>query len=242
MAEATSPHRLDRADALRLLSEGAVEIEGRMPWSSNATFRVDVTLDGLTRKAIYKPVRGERPLWDFPPGLHRREVSAWELSEALGWGIVPPTVCRTDAPYGEGSLQLYVDAVVEEHYFTLAERDELQHDLRAICCFDLVANNTDRKSGHCLLGLDGRVYGIDHGLCFSAEPKLRTVIWAYGGEPIDDDLVADVARVVADLPPALCSLLDAEEVEALVRRAGALLRHPVFPIDHSGRRYPWPLV
>jgi uncharacterized repeat protein (TIGR03843 family) len=232
-----------RSDAtLRLLREGAVEIEGRMPWSSNATFRVDVTLEGTTRKAIYKPVRGERPLWDFPAGLHRREVAAWELSEALGWGIVPPTIVRVDAPYGEGSLQLYVDADVEQHYFTLAERDDLRHDLRAICCFDLVANNTDRKSGHCLLGVDGRVYGIDHGLCFSADPKLRTVIWDFGGDRIDDDLVAGVARVVADLPPALCELLDADEVEALVHRGESLVRHPVFPIDHTGRRYPWPLV
>ena len=236
------PDGLDGPTACRLLSEGEVEVEGRMPWSSNATFRVDVTLDGVTRKAIYKPVRGERPLWDFPAGLHRREVAAWDLSEALGWGLVPPTVARLDAPYGEGSLQLYIDGDVEQHYFTLAERDDLQHALRAMCCFDLLANNTDRKSGHCLLGDDGRVYGIDHGLCFSADPKLRTVIWAYGGDRVDDDLVADVARVVGDLPGSLCRLLDADEVDALLHRAESLLRHPVFPIDRTGRRYPWPLV
>jgi uncharacterized repeat protein (TIGR03843 family) len=229
-------------DPVRLLLEGAVEVEGRMPWSSNATFRVDVVLDDVAGKAIYKPVRGERPLWDFPQGLHRREVAAHVLSEALGWGLVPPTVIRLDAPYGEGSLQLYIDGELEEHYFTLQDRPELQATFKALCLFDVLANNTDRKSGHCLLGSDGRIHAIDHGLCFSVEPKLRTVIWEFGGEPVPGELLVDVARVEAAPPAELVALLDPEEVAALQRRCRAVLRRPTFPVEHSGRCYPWPLV
>ena len=144
--------------------------------------------------AVYKPARGERSLWDFPDGLYRREVAAYELSEALGWGLVPPTVVRDDGPFGPGSLQLFVEADYEQHYFTLL--DDGGHDedvLRAICAFDIVANNADRKSGHVLRGPDGRLWAIDHGLCFHRQPKLRTVIWDFAdeavpGEPILADL------------------------------------------------------
>ena len=124
-----------------------------MPWSSNATFLANLGTTGA--QAIYKPVRGERPLWDFEPGLHRREVAAYRLSEAMGFGVVPPTVLRDDAPLGEGSLQWFVDADHREHYFTIAEqRPELHPQLRDIAVLDVVANNTDRKSGHCLLAGD----------------------------------------------------------------------------------------
>jgi len=242
MGEPVAWRPMPTEEALRLLTEGEVDVEGRMPWSSNATFRVDVRHDGCERKAVYKPVRGERPLWDFPPGLHRREVAAWVLSEALGWGIVPPTVLRPDAPYGEGSLQLYVEADFAQHYFTLQDHEEHQRALRTICCFDLLVNNTDRKSGHCLLGLDGRIYAIDNGLCFAEDFKLRTVIWEFGGERIDEDLVADVERTVAALPAELEELLDPDERRALRQRGEALVRNPVFPVDPTGRRYPWPLV
>ena len=218
-----------------------MRVVGRMPWSSNATFLVDVCRDEEAARAIYKPLAGERPLWDFPPGLHRREVAAWHLSEALGWGLVPPTVLR-DGPLGEGSLQLFVEADFQQHYFTLYEEPACHDQLRAMCAFDLVANNTDRKSGHCLLGTDGRIYGIDHGLCFAVEPKLRTVIWEFGGEPVPDALLESLARVAADPPPELASVLDDDEVEAVVRRARAVVARPVFPIDRTGRRYPWPLV
>ena len=229
-------------DSLRLLRHGEIEVDGRMPWSSNATFLVTASADGQEAKAIYKPVRGERPLWDFPSGLHRREVAAWQLSEYLGWHLVPPTIIR-EGPFGEGSLQLFVAADFEQHYFTLYEgRADLHDVLRRMCAFDVLANNTDRKSGHCLLGLDGQIYGIDHGLCFAEDFKLRTVIWEFGGERVPDDVLRDVARVADCVPLEVATLLDDEEVAALQRRAAALVDRGIFPIDTSGHRYPWPLV
>jgi uncharacterized repeat protein (TIGR03843 family) len=223
-----------------------VEIEGRLPWSSNATFLTTLTCDGARHRAIYKPVRGERPLWDFEPGLHRRERAAFVLSEALGWGVVPPTVIRADAPLGEGSLQWWVDADHGEHYFTIhAQRPDLHDRLRAICAFDLLANNTDRKSGHCLLDGDiatgTNVWAIDNALCFSAESKLRTVIWEFGGEPVPDELLDDVAGLAGAVPAELTDLLDTEEVAALQARAARLAAARRFPHD-AGHRYPWPLI
>src|SRR3954468_16377902 len=138
-------------DVAAVLAGGELELLGRMPWSSNATFLVEACLEGVTERAIYKPRRGERPLWDFPRGLYQREVGAYDLSEALGWGLVPLTLARDDAPLGEGSVQHFVDADFEQHYFTLLE-DERHHDtFRRLCAFDIVANNTDRKSGHVLI-------------------------------------------------------------------------------------------
>jgi len=213
-----------------------------MPWSSNATFLVAVEHDGQATDAIYKPGRGERPLWDFPGGLYRREVAACRLSEALRWGVVPTTVVRGDGPLGEGSLQRFVDADFSEHYFTLLEHDDLHPQLRRMAVFDLLANNADRKSGHCLLTVeDRRVWGIDHGVCFHDEPKLRTVIWDFAGEPIDADLLADVARLV-DEPPPLHDLLSRDEVDAFRRRVEAVLRLGRFPDPGGDRPYPWPLV
>jgi uncharacterized repeat protein (TIGR03843 family) len=217
-----------------------------MPWSSNGTFLAEVTgRDGdAATLAVYKPGRGERPLWDFPRGLYRREVAAWVLSEALGWGLVPETVLRSDdLPLGEGSLQRFVEADFEQHYFTLYE-DPARHDaLRRIAVFDLLANNTDRKSGHCLLGADGRIWAIDNGLCFHPDPKIRTVIWEFGGEVIPDPLLADVDRVLTGLPGDLVPLLDDEEVDGVRRRGEFLLRRRCFPeADPTGRCYPWPLV
>src|SRR3954468_13264955 len=178
------------AERLALLRETELAVQGRMPWSSNATFLVD--LCGTDEHAVYKPFRGERPLWDFPAGLGKREVAAWELSEALGWGLVPPTILR-DGPLGPGSVQWFVDADFEQHYFTLLEDEQHHATLRAICAFDIVANNTDRKSGHCLLGEDGRIYAIDNGLAFHEEFKVRTVIWDFGGEPVPEPLLDDLA-------------------------------------------------
>jgi len=213
-----------------------------MPWSSNATFLVELTLDGATALAVYKPERGERPLWDFPSGLYKREIAAYLLSDALGWGLVPLTIAR-DGPYGEGSFQLFVDADFEQHFFTLVENDAHHDRLRRMCAFDLLANNADRKSGHCLLGPDGLVYGIDNGLSFHVEPKLRTVIWAFAGQPIPDDLLVDIRRVFdAGLPPALTALLTAGERKVLAARARAILNAGRFPRDDRGYRYPWPEV
>jgi uncharacterized repeat protein (TIGR03843 family) len=236
-------------ELIELLQRGDMTVKGRMPWSSNATFLAEVCSDSRLTLAVYKPSRGERPLWDFPSGLGRREVAAYLLSEALGWGIVPETVWRESAPLGPGSLQRFVEADFEHHYFTLYEEEsERWHDeLRRLCVFDLLANSTDRKSGHCLFVPDteggGHIYAIDNGLSFHAEFKLRTVIWEFGGEDIPDHLLADVAKFVdIGVPDALASLLDTFERDALLARGRALIRERRFPIDGTGRRYPWPLV
>ncbi len=228
---------------MKLLAEGDVEIVGRMPWSSNHTFLVTCTLDDEEASAVYKPGRGERHLWDFPEPIYRREIAAYELACALGWDIVPETVERDDAPLGPGSLQLFIAADFSQHHFTLVEDEDYHDQLRAICAFDVVANNADRKSGHCILGEDGRIWAIDNGLCFHAEPKLRTVIWEFAGESLPAGLVDDLARV-ADAPPeSLRSLLSAREVQAVGRRAGALVKAGRFPVpDPDTHHYPWPLV
>jgi uncharacterized repeat protein (TIGR03843 family) len=232
----------DRRAQLELLACGDIEIEGRMPWSSNATFLVDIKLGEQAAKAIYKPQRGERPLWDFEPGLHRRELAAYRLSEAMDIDLVPPTVIR-DGPLGEGSLQWFVDADHQQHYFTIHEgREDLHDRLREVAVFDLLANNTDRKSGHVLIDGDGHIWGIDHGLCFAADFKLRTVVWEFGGERVPDHLLSNVGRIAAGVPLGIAALLADDEVAAIAERAQWVVDHPVLPVDTSGRRYPWPLV
>jgi uncharacterized repeat protein (TIGR03843 family) len=233
-------------EALRLLTEGEVEVEGRLVRSSNQTFLVSVSDGEQKIGAIYKPGRGERALWDFPPRLFLREIVAYQVSEALGLGVVPETVHRHDAPFGEGSLQRFVDADFSEHYFTLLEEPTRHDALREIAAFDLLVNNADRKGGHCLLGPDDRIWAIDHGLCFHVLPKLRTVIWDFAGEPIP----ASMASRCAQFTDAACArevaggLLEEDEIEALVRRAekvaAAGARFPVPTDDY--RHYPWPLV
>ena len=183
---------MTRAEQRRLLERGEVAIQGRMPWSSNHTYLTDLCHEDQSGHAIYKPRDGERPLWDFPDGLFRREVAAYELSAALGWDLVPVTIERADAPLGLGSLQWFVDADFEQHYFTLVENERWWPQLQRICAFDLLANNTDRKSGHCLIDGDGHIWAIDNGLSFHAEFKLRTVIWEFGGEPVPDAILDDV--------------------------------------------------
>ncbi len=213
-----------------------------MPWSTNAIFLCELALSGAAALAVYKPRRGERPLRDFPPGLFKREVAAYRLSDALGWGLVPPTV-RRDGPYGDGSFQLFVRADFEQHYFTLREAPSHHERLKRICVFDVVANNADRKAGHCLLGEDDLVYAIDNSLCFHIEPKLRTVIWEFGGETIPGGILGDVRRFLgAGLPEPLVELLDPAEQDALLARATAIVDDGRFPLDVSGQRYPWPLV
>ncbi len=236
-------HQDQRAQAaLKLLAEGDVELKGRMPWSTNQTFLVEVAHGDDAMLGVYKPGRGERPLWDFPGGLYRREVAAWVLSELLGWGIVPETVLR-DGPLGEGSVQRFVSADFSQHYFTLYEDPTHHEALRRICVFDLLANNTDRKGGHCLLGEDGRLWAIDNGLCFHPHPKVRTVIWEFGGEPVPDPLLGDVDALLGRLPGGLVALLAGDEVDGVRRRAEWLLRRGRFPApDPLGRCYPWPLV
>ncbi len=228
---------------LTLLAGGDVELIGRIPRSSNETFLVRIFAGDDSAFAVYKPEAGERPLSDFEPGLYRRERAAYLLSESLGWGFVPPTVIREEAPLGVGSLQWFIDCDFSEHYFTLyADVPETHGDLARIALFDYVANNTDRKSGHVLRGDDGRVWGIDHGLCFSAIFKLRTVIWDFAGDPVPETLLEDITPLADAVPAEVAELLDGSEVSALRRRVQRLLREPVLPIDRTGMRYPWPLV
>jgi uncharacterized repeat protein (TIGR03843 family) len=216
---------------------------GRVPWSSNATFLVEVRAADSCLHAIYKPTRGERPLWDFPRGLWRREVAAYELAHHLGWDLVPETVGRPDGPLGPGSLQRWVDANEEDHYFTLLERPEHQRALRTIAAFDLVANNADRKGGHVLAGPGGQIWAIDHGLCFHAQGKLRTVMWDFAGEKVPDELLDALAPLAAgDIPGSLDGLLDEGELAALVARARRLRKQRRYPAPTGRWPYPWPLV
>lgn len=240
---------LSADDLIDLFQTGDIEIEGRMPYSSNATLMVTVSDPESagdlqrTHRGIYKPGRGERPLSDFPPNLYKREVATYRLAAALGWTVIPPTTV-VEGPLGEGSLQAFVDADFEQHYFTLHEDGVGRPDLELLCALDLIANNTDRKSGHCLLGRDGRIYGIDHGLSFHAQFKLRTVMWDYVGDPIPETALADISRFIDAGPPAdLSCLLDAFEMDAVMTRAAALVESGVFPDDETGgHRWPWPLV
>jgi len=230
-------------EALDLLRTGEIEISARMPYSSNATFLVEICTREARRRAIYKPTRGERPLWDFPAGLGRRETAAFEVSQALGWDLVPPTVWRDDGPFQEGSLQLFVDADFEQHYFTLRDDAALRPSLKRLCAFDIVTNSTDRKSGHCLVDDDRHLWAIDNGLSFHCEFKVRTVIWDFAEEPLPDDVTDALGALVArGLPPSLGPLLDDDERAAVLGRAGTLLDAGRFPSDPTGRRYPWPLV
>jgi uncharacterized repeat protein (TIGR03843 family) len=230
-----------------VLGSGTLEVLGLLPNSSNYTFLARASAPGDDEVlAVYKPERGASPLWDFPEGsLGRREVAAYLVSNALGWPNIPPTVLR-QGPEGPGSVQLFVPFQPHEHYFTL--QDRFADEFRAIAAFDLVVNNADRKGGHCLLGEDGRIWAIDHGLCFHEDAKLRTVIWDFVDEPIPPPLVdgigslADSLAVGAALRDALDPLLTEVEVSALADRVEALASDPVFPTPSGSRPYPWPPV
>ena len=237
-----STNELEDATQLEILLRGEIAIVMRMPYSSNATYLVSVTLDDKSVQAIYKPMRGEKPLWDFEPGLHRREVAAYRLSQAMGLCCVPITILR-DGPSGEGSLQLLIESNPDEHYFTIFEqRQDLHDQFRAMCAFDIVANNTDRKSGHVLVDKNSHVWGIDHGVCFSEDFKLRTVIWEFGGEDITPQLLEKIKPLIETVPLEVATLLSAQEVVAISERAKWLVEGARFPVDPSGRHYPWPLV
>jgi len=230
-------------DVLQLLQNGTVEIEGLLPWSSNYAFLVRVCEGPVEVGAVYKPRRGERPLWDFPAGLWRRERAARLLDEALGWLFVPPTEVRHDAPLGVGTLQFFVPSDLNVTAFDLVGEERFDANLARVAAFDVVANNTDRKAGHCLPDGDGRVWAIDHGLCFHAEEKLRTVLWDYAGQPLECELRRRLAAFsVADLDLEFGELLSGEELNAVVDRAQRLALVGVLPSDPSGRRYPWPLI
>jgi uncharacterized repeat protein (TIGR03843 family) len=247
MSESQSTE-LGVADILQLLGKGELDIQGSMPWSSNYTLLTSVRYNGLEGLAVYKPRRGERPLWDFPRGtLCKREVAAYLLSEALGWLLVPPTVLR-DGPYGLGSVQLFIDADQEAHLFTMQKEGTFENQIEQLAAFDLIANNADRKSGHCLRGSDGRLWAIDHGICFHEEYKLRTVLWDYAGQPLRPDILDDLkalrVRLNASDPllDVFSQLLDKDEVRAFRRRLEKLIEAGCYPDPGYGRYMPWPPV
>lgn len=235
---------------LELLREGPLTLVGRIPWSSNYTL-LGYVEDGPQQIAVvYKPNRGERPLWDFPRGtLARRETAAYLVSRALRWNLVPPTVLRR-GPHGPGSVQLFADADQDAHFFTFQHDPAFRRVLQALALFDVVCNNADRKAGHCLALGPGRIVAIDQGLCFHVEPKLRTVIWDFAGQRIPADLRGDLRALEqmlddegSALTIGLLKLLEPDEVAGTRRRLADLLRTGRFPDPPEDRRaYPWPLV
>jgi uncharacterized repeat protein (TIGR03843 family) len=233
-------------EIIQLLARGELDVQGVMPWGSNYTLLATVKQDGLQGLAIYKPRRGERPLWDFPRGtLCQREVAAYLLSELLGWSLVPPTVLR-DGPYGIGSVQLFIDADDEAHLISMQREGRYGKELERLAVFDVLANNADRKGGHCLKGTDGRLWAIDHGICFHTDYKLRTVLWDYAGRPISPDIKADLRALRKRMDgdeaavAAFEQLLSQAEVRALRRRLDRLLESGRHPDAGAGRNIPWP--
>jgi hypothetical protein len=238
----------EKKELLESLKQGDLQIDGQFMWGSNYTFLCQLTHAGSQFKVVYKPVRGERPLWDFPSeSLAGREVAAYLVSEYGGWGFVPPTVYRQDAPAGAGSVQLYIEHDPERHYFNLTVKERRR--LKPVVLFDAVINNTDRKGGHLLLGADGKTWLIDHGVCFHAQPKLRTVIWDFAGKPIPKSEVQRLEGLREQLQNGqplraeLNEYLSAQELRAMQQRIESLLAEGVFPSPSGeGYSYPWPPV
>ncbi len=235
---------------LEILRSGVMEEKGLLPYSSNHSFLVTVGDSELMLPAVYKPQRGENPLWDFEWGtLCKRETAAYLISAALDWDLVPPTVLR-DGSRGLGSVQFFIDHDSDAHYFTANEDARYGRAFRRLSLFDFLINNADRKSGHCLVGADGRIWAIDHGICFHTEYKLRTVIWEFSCAPIEPDLRNDLESLHTQMTVErgamlrdLRKLLTSAEVTAVVRRLEYLLRTGTHPAPIPQRRnYPWPPI
>lgn len=231
-------------DVLTTLGGGEVSLRGLFRAGSNYTFLTEVALGERRIEAVYKPSKGEQPLWDFPVGtLAKREVAAYLVCRALGWEFVPPTVYR-DGPHGPGSLQQFVEFEAEGHYFNFTQSEKAA--CRRVAAFDYVINNADRKGGHVVRGTDGKMWLIDHGVCFHSEYKLRTVIWDYAGERIPDvlrpdlDALADGIRAGGALAHALCDLLSEDEITALGGRVQHLALSGRLPQPGQQCNYPWP--
>ncbi|MCZ2525824.1 SCO1664 family protein [Streptomyces sp. HB2AG] len=275
--DAAAPGREPRAaggtgpDPHELLRRGELEVRGRLHASSNSALYCEARLDGAEAACVYKPVAGERPLWDFPDGtLARREVAAHLVSEATGWDLIPPTVLR-DGPYGEGMCQLWIETDPQAALLALVDADEpgpgwkavglaqvdadrtalLVHAddprLRRLAVLDAVINNADRKGGHLLPTPDGRLYAIDHGITFAVEDKLRTLLWGWAGEPLPGEIREVLEKLRTELDGALGERLDGllapQEVEATRRRVAELLRTGLHPGPPDDRpAVPWPPV
>jgi uncharacterized repeat protein (TIGR03843 family) len=239
------PNQTQIIDCLNL---GIISVEGQFMWGSNYTFLCQVEYQDSTQQAVYKPVRGERPLWDFPSEtLSGREVAAFLVSQAGGWDFVPPTVFRHEAPAGPGSLQYYIEHDPEYHYFNFSPEDKAR--LRPVALFDAVINNTDRKGGHILKDPDDKLWLIDHGVCFHTEPKLRTVIWDFAEQSLTPDETRQLKNLKemleqgAPLHKELSDYLSPREIQAMCARIVGLLETNIFPAPTSDRyALPWPPV
>jgi hypothetical protein len=255
MATNTDPSATERSseETLDILRRGTAELRGLFRLGSNDTFLCDLRAAGGSLPAVYKPVCGERPLWDFPQGtLARREAAAYEFSRALGWGFVPPTVFRADGPLGPGSYQEYLDLDLDRNYFHLREKDP--DGLRRVAAFDVAVNNADRKALHVVLDAAGSIRLIDHGICFHREWKLRTVIWDFAGEEIPPSIRRDLAALVVpsgsrgaktlapDLRRVLSGLISRPESKAAAERIDRLLQSGRFPHPGPGISVPWPIL
>ena len=263
------------ADVRTVLADGDLTVVGQVVHASNATLVCDAQQGDTVVRCVYKPVRGERPLWDFPDGtLAGREVASFLISEALGWDVIPLTVLR-DGPFGPGMVQRWIDTVdsaqgtperldpvdlcpagaVPEGWLPILRARDLDGDevvlvhaddprLQRMAVLDVVLNNADRKGGHVLEGLDGNVYGIDHGICLHQHDKLRTVLWGWSGGTVDPMLLADIDKLLrrfdGGFAEELHEHITGAEVRALQRRITALLEHPVMPHPRGDRRIPWP--
>jgi uncharacterized repeat protein (TIGR03843 family) len=245
---------------------GELKLLGRITAASNATFLCELRLGG---RCVYKPVRGEQPLWDFPDGtLAGREVASYLVSEALGWGLIPETVLR-DGPFGPGMVQRWIDRsddhphpvdlfpvdgvpagyrevlqAVDEAGETVALAHTADPRLHRLAVLDVLLNNADRKGGHVLAGRGGRLYGVDHGICLHTQPKLRTVLWGWAGEPVADELLPDLAALIKALRDGLADALSGHlahsEIAALTARAERLRADPTMPPPTGPRPIPWP--
>ncbi len=243
-----APRMMPTDPTVHILHNGEISLEGQFLWGSNYTLLVDVTCEGERIKAVYKPTRGVRPLWDFDaPTLARREVAAYQVSRLLGWDLVPATVYREDGPMGPGSLQRFVEHDPDYHFFNFSEQDIER--LQVAAAFDIIINNADRKGGHFLVDPQGHIWLIDHGICFHEDTKLRTVLWNFAGQPLLEEIKTGLRRFEESLekdPAAIARLqpyLDRREIDAMLRRAQNLRRRGVFPQPpRHTRPYPWPLV
>jgi uncharacterized repeat protein (TIGR03843 family) len=243
-----NPMSTSDQNPLNILEQGEISITGEFLWGSNYTFAVEISSGDLVLQGVYKPTRGERPLWDFPRAtLAHREVAAYLVSEALGWSFVPPTTYRDDGPIGPGSIQLHVDHDPEYNYFSFSKTDLQQ--LRPVAIFDYLINNADRKGSHVLFDQDGQMWLIDHGISFHQDQKLRTVIWDFAGDPIPEHLCSDLAQFEGQLLEGtqfhdrLGQYLVAQEITALAKRTRYLITSKKYPDPHPNRRpYPWPPV
>jgi hypothetical protein len=243
------PPFIDTVKILNTLQSAPCSLAGQFVNSSNYTFFITLTTPDSEMQAVYKPVRGEAPLWDFPTGsLTKREVAAYLVSEALGWHIVPPTVFRKKKlPFGAGSVQQFIEHDPDRHYFNLSPQEK--ESLKQVALFDCLINNADRKGSHVLQAKDGRMYCIDHGICFHREDKLRTVIWDFAGQRFPQDLIEDIKHFVTVLTPGsplyteLNLYLQKGEIKALSARANNLVQVGTFPeSDKTRRQFPWPPV